>query len=263
MEKVPEILHLVINLEHSVVRREKVMEQAGHLGLDVQFVKAVSGRDLDVDSLEDFDRNRRKKLFTHDLRPNEHACIQSHLRAMRQFLNSDYQYCIISEDDVLFLDGFEEKIRFILKHTEGWEMLKLFSGECLRYDVVPGQEGNPVRLQFPKKFPWGAISNIYTRKAAETLLDGFKGYWMGFDVQAAQICFDRGLPCCGVTPDIVDTFFRSNEESDIDADGPRLRYGEAAERSTAQYLRYRFYVWGMAMGKIRMRKLLSRVLRLK
>lgn len=260
MKKLPEVLHLVINLEHSVKRREKVMEQAGRLGLDIQLVKAVSGRDLDVSRLEGFDRRRRKKLFTHDLLPNEHACIQSHLKAMRQFLASDYQYCIISEDDILFRDDFSEKIHFIMKHTEGWEMLKLFSGECLRYDVLPRQDGNPVRLQFPKKFPWGSVSNLYTRKAAEALLAGFKDYWMGFDVQAAQICFARRVPCCGVTPDIVDTFFPSNEESDI---GCRLRFGEVAERSIAQYLRYRFYVWGMAMGKIRMRKLLSRVLRLK
>lgn len=263
MEKVPEVLHLVINLEHSVTRREKVMEQAKKLGLDIQFVKAVSGRDLDVSRLAGFDRNRRKKLFTHDLHPNEHACIQSHLKAMRQFLDTGYQYCIISEDDILFRDDFAEKIRFIMKHTDGWEMLKLFSGECLRYDVMSGQEGNPVRLQFPKKFPWGAVSNLYTRKAAEALLAGFNGYWMGFDVQAAQICFARRVPCCGVTPDIVDTFFRSNEESDIDAGGSRVHFGGRVERSTLQYLRYRFYVWGMAMGKIRMRKMLSRILRLK
>lgn len=261
MKQSPKLLHLIINLEHSTERRALVERQAEQWGLDLHFIKAIAGKDLDMDHLEGYDRERRMRAFTSDLLPNEHACVQSHLKAMREFMASDCDYCLISEDDVLYSDTFKSRLEFLLTRTSGWEFVKLFSGDCLRYAVLPGQQGNPAVLEFPKKFPWGSVSNLYTRRAVEALLEGFKGYWMGFDVQAAQICLAAGIPCCGVTPDMADTSFRSNEVSEIDAEGARRGGRRRPPRSLAQYMRHRLFVWSMARGKQRMRSLLSRCLK--
>lgn len=261
MEKSLKLLHFVINLERSVSRRENIQRQADELGLDVRFVKAVAGNELDVARLEHYDRDRRMSMYTWEMAPNEHACVMSHLKAMREFMASDADYCIISEDDVLFPKVFKSNVEFLLNKTSGWEFIKLFSGDCRRYDVLPGQEGNPVALQFPKKFPWGGVCNLYSRKAAELILKGFEGYWMGFDVQLAQICLSAGLPCCGVTPDVADTENPSNEQSEIDADGSRYAGKVRRSRTLLQWMRYRFYVWGMARGKQKMRAMLSRCLK--
>lgn len=251
--KTPSILYLAINLETSVERRKSVLNQGRKLGLDIHLVRAVSGKELKQDDLEGYDRRRRHKEFVSDLTLNEHACIYSHCKALRLFLESDDDFCVVFEDDVLIRDFFSEGIQYLVTETSGWECCKLYTDHSKLYSLPPYSKSAPFRLVFPKKLPWVAVANLYTRKGARYILEGFQRYWLGFDVQWAQILLSRQVPVCGVSPGLAVSADPDNTNSDIDRGMPRCSLLEGKRRSLFQYGFYRLSVWSMAFGKFFMR----------
>lgn len=254
-------LHLVINLDRARERREHIISQAEELGFPVRFIQAIAGKDLDCDKIPGYDRERRKKEYICDLLPNEHGCIQSHLKAIRAFLDTDYEYCVVNEDDVLFHPEFLAMLEEILERTSGWECVKLWT-DGRHYDVMPPHPGMKVALTFPKKFPWEATSILYTREGARKVLKGFERFWMVYDAQWAGVCFLNDIVACGVLPAPARPDPALCVQSNIDADHTRTE-SYSLKRTLRQGVLHRLCVWWFSWNKIKMRKKLSRTLQIK
>lgn len=253
----PTIQYYYINLEHATERRQAAEKQASDFCLDLKRIEAVAGKDLDIAALSAYDSKRRSIEFAADLSPNEHACVMSHLLALQTFIDSGATYGVILEDDFVLQPGFNEGIAWLTEHTSGWEALKLWTGDGVVYPLHKAIEGCPWQIVFPKKLPWVAVGNIYTREGAQRVLDGFRRYWLGYDVQWAWATLvTENIPCCGIYPSLVVSSDPQNEKSTIDAEiNSRLVAFEKHRKNQTwkQYIIHRLNVWVMAYNKLRMR----------
>lgn len=266
MEAHPNIQYYYINLERSVDRREATEKMAADFGIKLQRIDAIAGQDLDIPSLVAYDRKRRLSEYAAELSNNEHACIMSHLKALQTFVDSGAEYGVIMEDDLQLHPQFNEGIAWLTQKTSGWEALKLWTGDGKIYPLYRKEDDSPWEIVFPKKLPWGAMGNIYTRKGAQRILEGFQRYWLGYDAQWAWVTLiEKNIPCCGISPSLVVTYDPKNEKSTIDAEKNSRVAAYAKQRKEQtwkQYLFHRLCVWTMACGKWRMRQKMKSLLKI-
>ena len=238
-------------------------EQARTFGIDLQRVEAIAGRDLSGNSLLSYDRKRRRQEFASDLTMNEHACIMSHCKALKAFLDSGAEYGVVLEDDFVLRPHFLEGIDYLTRRTSGWQCLKLYTDDGKLFPLGPQRPEAPIELVFPKKLPWVTVGTLYTRAGALLTLDAFRRYWMSYDAQWAWHQLVGRVPVCGVAPSLVITSDPNNEASTIDAENPcdvHVRTGRQ-KQTWRQYVYHRLSIWRMSWGKWRMRQRMKRVLR--
>lgn len=252
-----------INLDSATERRAHMEERISRLSLQFTRISATSGTNLDPELLSGFDRESRIREFSYDLVPNEHACIQSHLRTMQEFLRTDKPYGLICEDDGTFEPHFEQSLSYILHKTSGWEVLRLYTEYGKRYPILGPRAGAPVELVFPRKVIYVSAGILYTREGAKQALEFFKHYSASFDYHLVRSCLDKGVPICGVYPNIMGITNSSSGQSTIDtSEVPRVRFSEDGRESLTQLLRRRLATWHYSIGKLRMRRLLRKVIRI-
>lgn len=256
----PTVIYLAINLPKSAERRAQVEQQAQKAGITIQIVPAISGAELTDEQRAMYDSRRHASMFTADLTPNEQACMHSHIKALRTFLESDADYAAIFEDDVLLSDDFCAGIDCLLHRVQGWEIVKLYSEPCRLYDICPPMKDAPIQPVFPKKIPWVAVGFLYSRAGAEKLVKKLSTFWLPADVMLARVMLSERIPVIGVTPNLVTTSDPNNEQSVIDSECSRREVIKPS-RSFLMYLRYRLYVITTAVLKFQMRQLLRFVIR--
>ena len=98
----------VINLSKDIERRIFIEQQLIIKNIEFQFIEAIEGNRLNDGDLNIFSNKSIMKLHA-----NEFACILSHQKAWKKFLETKNDWAIFCEDDVHFssyLNGFLEKI---------------------------------------------------------------------------------------------------------------------------------------------------------
>lgn len=252
----PSVIWLAINLESAADRRERLLQQARAAGIDLHLVRAYAGKDLSDEDKAGYDRARRLQEFDRDLTPNEIGCVLSHLKALREFVETGAPYAVIMEDDAVFSPRMKEGIDYIVHRTAGWQVLKLFSergGEVT--DITPSSApaDAPVRFIFPKKIYWVAVAILYTREAAEWVLEHCRTYRMAWDAQLSHLLLEHGIPYCAVDPDLIETFDPNNVASTIGK-----RDGQKAPFRLMRYLRRRLGVIRASRRKKAMRRYMQK-----
>lgn len=259
MPDISSVLFLCINLRSATERRAAVEAQAERLGIDVQFVDAVVGRDLPAD-VPAYDKRGRAKTHTYDLSCNEIACTLSHIKAMKMFLAGEAEYAVIMEDDILFEPNLKEGVYELTHRLKGWEAAKIYTADDAGrlYDLGDkGGEDSCVRAVFPRKVLWGAVAWLYSRRAVEQLLPAMQPFAQAADAQIGTLLLRKQIPTIGVTPRLIATSDPDTQHSTIaTADTPRITSGR--RRSLLQYLRYRLSVIRTARGKKRMIALMKK-----
>lgn len=255
------VIYLCINLPQSEDRRCSISEQAQKIGLDVQFVEAIAGKDLPP-HVPDYDREERRKRYSYDLTPNEIACVLSHRKALCAFLESKAEYAVIMEDDALLDPNIKEGVSEIIQQLHGWEAAKLYGDdEGVLYSL--GDEVGScaaVHAVFPRKILWSSLGWLYTRSAAQKLLEGMRTFTLAADAQIGHILLEQGIPCIGVSPYLISTSDPHNESSTIDT-SEQQRADQKRRRSLLQYLRYRLAVFRISRAKMSMVRLMRQRLR--
>jgi hypothetical protein len=150
-------------------RRDKMIRRAKSGGLDIHFADPVSIEDVRVKEqpITDFEKRNWSIFF-------------QHVDCMRHFYeNTTYDYCIVCEDDVVFLRELKHKMPSIIQMVEESNQDILLLSYLWPYDVV---ENNyfPIKHHndefkihgFPDDL-WGAHMYMITRKHAKTLVDRF------------------------------------------------------------------------------------------
>ena len=242
-------IYLCINLPQAETRRQAITAQAQKLGLDIQFVEAVAGRDLPAD-VPEYDRAERRKRYHYDLTPNEIACALSHRKALQTFLDSAADYAVIMEDDALLAENFNEGIREVIEQLHGWEVAKLYTDDGSRLYPLEAESGGCVRAVFPSKILWVAVGYLYTRSGAEKLQAEPSAISLAADARIGHLLLERDIPTIGISPSLITTSDPNNEQSTIDtAESSRKEEGH---RTPLQYLRYRLSVMAISRAKKRM-----------
>lgn len=256
--KKEDIRYLCINLPWAEKRRHAIESQASRLGLHIEFVEAISGKDLPPE-VPQYDSEKRLKTFPNDLLPNEIACILSHIKAMRTFLDSGAEYAVIMEDDALLAENIAEAVQEVTQHLAGWEMAKLKTDNSTLYSL--GDKGGMLtRAVFPRKILWDSVGWLYTRRGAEHMLEALKSFSLPADMQIGHYILERQIPVIGITPSLIINSDPHNENSTINAaDSSRRISGR--RRTLLQYLCYRLSVIRISLGKRRTIRLMRQRLR--
>lgn len=116
---------VLINLERSVKRREKMQQRLNDLGLNYHWQPAIDGaarKDELWDSVNQkvFERNVGRSVLLGEI-----GCYHSHLMAWREFLQTTDDVLLVLEDDVVFGADFMSALALALKHKADWDFLKL------------------------------------------------------------------------------------------------------------------------------------------
>lgn len=113
----------------------------------------------------------------------------------------------------------------------------------------------------PPKILWVAVGYLYTREGARRVLEGFRRYWVPFDVQLAEVMLRGDITVCGIAPSLAITSDPQSQTSSIDASSKESGQvsrvevlADTGRRSLCQYIRRRLGIWAVSRGKWRMRR---------
>lgn len=139
-----------INLDCVTGRCVSMGEQIRRLKLRVTREAAISVDNLDPAMSEWYDVGLRRCEYSWNLKPAEHACLQSHMRTLRMFLESGAPYAIALEDDSDLTDKFLEEIEYLIEEESGWEIRRLQSDSKKCTALLGPREGVPCEQAFPQ-----------------------------------------------------------------------------------------------------------------
>lgn len=86
----------IINLESDIERKYSMLQQASSLGLDVEIIKAVNGKQLSKDEVMKLSRD----FYSNGMTLGELGCSLSHLSVYQRIVDENIPLALIMEDDV-------------------------------------------------------------------------------------------------------------------------------------------------------------------
>jgi GR25 family glycosyltransferase involved in LPS biosynthesis len=115
----------IINLERSKERRKHILDQVEKLNMPYEIVLAVDGNTLsdnDINKLVDF--NSYEIYKNNNRFKGEIGCSLSNFKVLRKFLESNYEYALVLEDDISFdPEVLREIIKKVIKMNDLWNIV--------------------------------------------------------------------------------------------------------------------------------------------
>lgn len=188
---------MVINLDRSHDRLASVRRGFAELGFSLQRIQGIDARHEDTSRLS---FNRRAFTIAHGrsvVHPGEIGCYFSHLKALRSFLDTDKDFGLILEDDVIPQAWLADSLSTLIDWHAEWDIVPLFHFH----------RGGPVALLRNSHVAltvfFGPISSaaayVVNRRAAEVLVAKLSTMNACFD-HALFASWHHGLRIRGVTP---------------------------------------------------------------
>lgn len=203
----------VINLDAVPERWEHMQRAFGGTPFSVVRVSAVSGRELRL-PIPEFDEEKFRRRHGRFTNIFEVACYLSHIKAMKAFLESGESHAMICEDDLYPKQGLGNLVQTLLKHQDGWNMVRLAGlklGKPLRVADLGG--GYSFTVPFHRFKGTGAY--LIDRKGADALVRGLMPMWLPYD-HALDREWVYGLRIASVSPFPIS---QTEEEFDSDIQG--------------------------------------------
>jgi glycosyl transferase family 25 len=217
-----QIKNFLINLDGSLERYNSAQTQFSENKIDFQRIPAVNGHKLDTNALSDYNAEKTEIYMGRPMTGGEIGCFYSHREALKAFISTDAQYCVIFEDDCLLLENYSETTRAVVEWLEAqktqWDLVNLSSHERKFFRCLTKIGSRELRQAF--YFPMLATAVLWTRNGAIEFLKYHTTVTAPYDnaLREWQSHRNRGLT---IYPQIVTTIAAS---SDIDGqDGPRNR----------------------------------------
>lgn len=250
------VIYLCINLPWDEVRRQSILSQSTRLGVNLQLVEAVAGKNLTPEQRACYDAALTQRYYNYHLTDNEIACTLSHRKALEIFLSSGASYGVILEDDAILSPHFNEGIRELTENLRGWEVGKLQLPAARHIRPLPlrgeGESASGITPLFSTRFSAQSVGFIYTRRAVGIICEALSRFYLPADSMIGQIILDKQLPVIALHPELV-TQEQGNFESTI-----HCKEKTQGRRSLPQYLRHRLRLYA---NNLRRRKLYRKVLR--
>jgi glycosyl transferase family 25 len=114
----------IINLDRAAERWMNITASPGIRDLNVIRVPAVDGQTLSP-PYPNFSAWGYFLCSGRKPNPNMVACFNSHLKAVRTFLDSGSEYGIICEDDVIGTDELLDVLKDVLRYSDSWDFVRL------------------------------------------------------------------------------------------------------------------------------------------
>lgn len=159
----------VINLPRSQDRAQRMRQRLGDLGLSFQFIEAIDGKNLSQEERAHYDPTSREKQGVAQLLDAEIACVLSHRKAWRSFLQSNAPFALFLEDDVELhaeMPTLLSKLAFVMELTEFLRLYGLRKRSAMKVAPFLGQWQLAVQFSGPA----GAQAYVLSRQGAERLL---------------------------------------------------------------------------------------------
>ncbi|MBO9433416.1 glycosyltransferase family 25 protein [Ruegeria sp. R13_0] len=167
---------LVINTPNKASRRAFQQAQATRLGLELEFINAVSVDDLPARVLQNAAND-----WTRGIRAQDVACTFSHWRAWEIVSEQTEQVCVL-EDDVLLSERFKDVLDYIERRRDDWSCVYDLEFANYKHNLsrspVWRNAGLNVAAHRIFKNKRGAAAYVLGPKAAQRLLREANGYRM-------------------------------------------------------------------------------------
>ncbi len=158
---------LVISLEGSVNRQQKVKAELDKTNLNWHFLDAIRGSAL-TSNPKEYQPEKVKNLLGFELTPNELGCFLSHKKAWQECVQKNIP-TIIFEDDFCLLPHFEKAIHFLVNESNSWNAVRLQGlSDVPQEQVKSGGEFSLVRNLGDAV---GATAYLLKPSAAKVLID--------------------------------------------------------------------------------------------
>lgn len=187
-----------INLKSATIRKCKISEQAKDASIDIIYIEAIEGKNLDINAISSYNKLKRSR-YMYDMEPNEIACTLSHRLALEKFLDDPYPYCVVLEDDAIFPESIHADIANLLDKVKGFDLLKLESRDAKGYEI--GQVDG-TRIMLPLKGGNGATGILYTKSGARKLLASLEDFYFPFDTHIG-LSWESRLLCAACWPSLI------------------------------------------------------------
>ena len=192
----------VINLDRSTDRLKDFRQSFESLGLDVVRVVAVDGKAI---TLPHPDYDERNYLLYHGGQTSMGVigCYFSHIKALRQFLETDEETALICEDDVSAKPELPQVLHEILQFKKHWDLLRMVCWNIPSHIPVRKLDNGsnltvPICLT-PPYWAMGAGAYLVNRKAAERIITSSIPMYLPYD-HALDQNWRMGLTAMMVSP---------------------------------------------------------------
>lgn len=241
-------LLLCINLERSPDRRREIAAQAQALDLAVDFVPAVDGRLLPADDPERarYDPARRRLTWRRGLSDAEIACVLSHRRAVRRFVDSDARFAVVLEDDAILAPDFRKRLEHVLAAEDRWSIVRLETRLNERDSEIVAPLADGAALVLRRKWTLGGTAILYSRRSAAAFLAGTERFFEAFDNLVGRP-FVVGDVILELEPPIVE------EKKAVPSTIEATRTGEAHRKNMRP-----IWKWAMSLHRLAARARLKR-----
>lgn len=138
MEKTNKIVYpiIYINLDRSINRRYMLEKELANFNLSAKRISAIDGKN--IKNVKNGEENGIKFSNSYKLTKSEMGCTLSHLKAIREAYNSNYENCIILEDDVSLelMPLWKQTIPELLQNIGDWDIVQLTNSSCKFSDKI-------------------------------------------------------------------------------------------------------------------------------
>lgn len=251
-----QVLVLCISLPEAVERRALMKRALERLPLVSEMVDAIRGGDLDARLA--IEQGYRPGLVpgAGELTRNEIACVLSHRKALKRFIESDRRWGVILEDDAELDEAFSDVLRDAIRVAACFDLLKL-ENRTRKVSGVVGSVGAGYSLHVPARPGLGATGFLYSRSGAQKVLRSLETFSVGYDTHLGRL-WRSGVRMLQVWPPVVTE--RAGMESTIGHERCDGRVGRKAiprrwDRLISSLGRRVFHTWLF----VECRRCLSRV----
>jgi glycosyl transferase family 25 len=119
----------LINLPQNQDRLAKMAEQLQCMGLPWKLFQAVDGRERFEELIQGADPDAYAKNMGSPILPGKLGVYASHTGVWKEFLQTELQYALIFEDDVVFHDNFVQAVQAAHRANQHWDIVRF---NCVR-----------------------------------------------------------------------------------------------------------------------------------
>lgn len=162
---------LLINLDRSPDRLLQMQERLNNLKLPFKRIPAVDGKQVEFTSRE-IDSSAYEKCHGKYITPTEVACYISHYNALKAYIEeSDKEFALILEDDMVFCEDFLIILDNLLKQHQDWDMVKLNGTSGWGGPVIQNTVYNEYKLVLHLFHQAKSGAYLVNRKAAKNYIE--------------------------------------------------------------------------------------------
>ena len=192
----------VINLDKAIGLWDSL--KLANFGADISLTRipAIYGKSISVNDWQNFDKDAFEATNGRPALAGEYGCYQSHLLALRTFLESGEPYALILEDDIAPNGKIAEHVAEIIHAMPGLEIVKVLNHRTRFFMKLIGTSSG-VELGRTIFGPQGsAAAYIISRDGASKLVDELAVMKRPWDV-ALERFWDTGVSVFSTSENIV------------------------------------------------------------